>query len=259
MKNYYQDAKQSPKTNLIICLLLAIGIITLPTEYLVGLVVKNQTLSYLFNGIIKILLSIIAVYFIFAYRFNEVFTFKIKGFGFLTLIVALIIAISNFPFYDFLTGKTALQLNLSAVTFLVYCIGVASLEELFFRGLIFPLSVMICQNKKRPLLLGVITSSAIFGLTHLVNIFGGNIGGTLLQVGYSFLIGALCAITLIKTKNIFFPVIVHAVYNFCGQIPSICGNGVAWSIGQIILTATVGVVATIYFVVVIFKVNYEKK
>ncbi len=259
MKNYYQDAIKYPKTNLIICVLLSVGIITLPTDYLIGLIVKEQSLNYLLSGILKILLSFIAVYFIFGYKFNKVFTFSKRIFGILTFIVALVVAVNNFPFYDFFTGQTNLTLSIKTLSFAVYCIGVACIEEFFFRGLVFPLSVLICKNKKRPLVLGILVSSLIFGLVHLVNLFGGNIGGTFLQVGYSFLIGCASAIILVKTKNIIFSTIFHAVYNFCGQIPSVYGNGVTWSLGQILLTATIGALATIYFVVVIFKEKYEKK
>jgi len=259
MQSLYQDAKKEPLTHLLICTLLSIGIITLPIDFFVRLITDNQSVSYILNGVVKLLLSLFAVYFIFRYGFKGIFGISVKPLSVITLIIALIVAVNNFPFYSLLTGELTVDFTLKALSFALYCLGVACIEELFFRGLVFPMSVILFENKSRPLILGVLLSSAIFGATHLVNLFGGNIGGVFLQVGYSFLIGALCAITLVKTKNIIFSIIVHAVYNFCGMLPTVYGVGTIWSIGQIILTATVGVVATIYFVVVIFKEKYEKK
>ena len=44
------------------------------------------------------------------------------------------------------------------------------------------------------------------------------IGGTFLQVGYTFLIGAMCGIITVKTGNVLLSATAHIVYNFCGML-----------------------------------------
>ena len=92
--------------------------------------------------------------------------------------------------------------------------------------------------------------------THLLNLFGGFSGAVFLQVGYSFLLGGMCAFTLLCTKNIFCAAAVHAVFNFCGQFVERFGRG-AWNTpGIITFTACLGVCVAAY---VIYKFLRFKK
>ena len=99
MQSLYQDAKKEPLTHLLICTLLSIGIITLPIDFFVRLITDNQSVSYILNGVVKLLLSLFAVYFIFRYGFKGIFGISVKPLSVITLIIALIVAVNNFPFY----------------------------------------------------------------------------------------------------------------------------------------------------------------
>ena len=73
----------------------------------------------------------------------------------------------------------------------------------------------------------------------------------MLQVGYSFLIGGMCSVILLKTRNIWYCVFLHSVYNFAGGITS--GN--MWTAPQIAFTAFVAVIIAVYVVWTLVKIT----
>ena len=146
---------------------------------------------------------------------------NIKLFGFpqkwLCLIPALIIAVDNFQWSAYLSGKMELVNNqpIDFILFGAYCLAVGTFEECIFRGVIFTVLAGQFSKDKDGLWKTFIVSSLIFGAAHLLN---GISFLTILQVGYSFLTGGLFAFVLLKTKNIFCCGFIHALYNFCGLL-----------------------------------------
>ena len=175
-----------------------------------------------------------------------------------------VIAVNNFPFLSVLMGDAGL-VGATAWGYAKYallCLSVGLFEELAFRGCAF--TIALEQTKKiasapiRVLVASVI-SSAIFGLVHLTNLFAGaSVGGTLLQVCYSFLIGGMCSIILIKTQNVWYCVLCHAIYNFAGGVVPELGSGTLWTVPTVVLTAVVAVAVTVYAFVVLFRVTSEE-
>jgi hypothetical protein len=138
----------------------------------------------------------------------------------LIIIPALLISINNFPFIPLLTGNAEITKPLyTIVVFAITCISVGLFEELVFRGLILFFLLQKLPKNREGLLLSIIISSALFGFMHLFNIFdGANVGATLLQVMYSFAMGLMWAVILLKTKNIWLVVMLHSIYNFTGLL-----------------------------------------
>lgn len=138
------------------------------------------------------------------------------------------VAFVNFPYSALISGE-AYFINAHFVGFyILYILGIAILEELIFRGsLILLMSDLLKGKKHRPFFVTLICAS-IFSLFHLTNLFGnlGNIAGVLLQCLYTFLIGAMLTVTILKTKNIWLCILIHAVFDFGGLlvIESICGG-----------------------------------
>lgn len=140
--------------------------------------------------------------------------------SFLIIIPALLISINNFPFIPLLTGNAEITNPLyTIIVFAITCISVGLFEELVFRGLILFFLLQKLPKNKEGLLLSIVISSALFGLMHLFNIFdGANVGATLLQVMYSFAMGLMWSVILLKTKSILLVVILHSIYNFTGLL-----------------------------------------
>ena len=92
---------------------------------------------------------------------------------------------------------------------------------------------------------------------------GAGVVPTILQAGYSTLTGALFAFALIKTKNIFIPAFIHALYNFCGMIYTKDGLGVSsmldFDIGTIIMMTLISIAVGIYVLISVLKYKEEDR
>ncbi len=180
--------------------------------------------------------------------------------GFLICLPAFAVAVNNFPIYPVATGLATVTAPPERIALLVAkCFMVALFEETCFRGVVF----LGFLSKRRYTVWGrflaIILSSVVFGVVHLVNLFaGGSLDGVIRQIGYSFLIGAMCSVVLIKTSNIWLCVILHAVYNFGGAVIEECGEGIIWDPFTVILTVSLAVAVTAYMTVVFFKIKSKE-
>lgn len=188
-------------------------------------------------------------------------TGKASARGFLTAVPCFIVALCNPPILSLIVKKSSLDVTgatlvLYTLLFAAECFFVATFEELLFRGAVF---LTILENRRangKQIFMAAVLSSAIFGLTHLLNLFAGFSAAVFLQVGYSFLLGGMCAFTLLCTKNIFCAAAVHAVFNFCGQFVERFGRGVWNTPGIMAFTVCLGVCVAAY---VIYKFLRFKK
>ncbi len=182
----------------------------------------------------------------------------------LTVLPFFVIAVNNFPFLSVLMGEASLAGAHASgyVRYALFCLSVGLFEEFAFRGCAFTIALEQTKKMKSPplrVLVASVISSAIFGLVHLTNLFAGaSVGGTLLQVGYSFLIGGMCSIMLVKTGNIWYCALCHAIYNFAGGVVPELGSGTLWTVPTVILTAVVAVIVTVYAFAVLFRVSAEE-
>ena len=173
----------------------------------------------------------------------------------LYLVPCLVIAIDNFPFYSYFQGNMQWVRTefVDVFLFSLYCLTVGIFEESIFRGIVFYAIASRFSKDRQGFIKTYILSSVVFGLAHLMNIFGGNVGAVVLQIGYSTLTGGLFAFALLKTQNIFCAGIVHAVYNFCGLLFDAqgLGNGIVFDTATVITMLIVSVVVGIF---VLYKV-----
>ncbi len=171
---------------------------------------------------------------------------------------ALAVAINNAPIIGLATGNAYITDPVGGVLIiLAYCLAIGTFEEFAFRGLFF---MMILEGRKKStkqIFWTTAVSSAVFGLVHLVNIaVGANPGATLLQVGYSFLIGGMCAIVLLKTGSIWYCVLLHTVYDIGGTILYV-GGGVRWDAVTVTVTAVLGVAVAVFMTVALLRIKPE--
>lgn len=178
--------------------------------------------------------------------------------GLLFLIPCLIIAINNFPFCSFFAGKSKLFHTsvTDFVLFAVYCIAIGMFEECAFRGVLFPIVAERFSKDRKGLQKTFVASSVLFGLAHLFNLLmGAGFGPTVLQVGYSTLIGGLCAFCLIKTHNVLLCAFVHAVYDFCGMMMAELGSGTVFDLPTGLMMGVVGVAVAAFVLWQIYKLK----
>lgn len=167
---------------------------------------------------------------------------------------ALAVVVVNFPFYALISGSARLDRFDLMLPLALECLAIGLMEEFIFRGLFQPLFFDVFKNKKYSSLIAVAVCSALFGLWHLANLFSGAaIGPTLLQVVYSFLIGAMLSAVFLKVGNIFPCVVLHALFDFGGYIVPTLGSGlfqdgVFWG-----LTIGVGVLCGVHVLLYLLK------
>ena len=171
---------------------------------------------------------------------------------------AFIIAVNNFPFSTVLRGEAYVTAQWWAILLLfLECMCVGFFEETAFRGVVFLGLLKKDPDNKLWAFESIAISSVVFGLVHLINIFESSPVAVLMQIGYSALIGAMCAVILMKTANIWLCVVIHGLFNFCGAVIPRCGAGEIWDVFTVILTVAVSVMVAAWFVYVFIKGRFN--
>ncbi|MDQ0272127.1 CPBP family intramembrane glutamic endopeptidase [Cytobacillus purgationiresistens] len=105
-------------------------------------------------------------------------------------------------------------LNTSSISDLIYMffmqlLIVAFIEETFFRGMIYKL--LLGKGAK----LAVLISSLLFGITHSLQLLGGqSIEDTLVQIAYAFLVGLVLSLLIVHQQSILITISFHGLNNF---------------------------------------------
>lgn len=177
----------------------------------------------------------------------------------------LLVAVNNFPFCSYLSGKSVFADigKTEVAVFTLYCALVGFFEECVFRGVVFALFADRFSKNHKGVLLTFFSSSVTFGFAHVLNLFtGASPVSVVMQIGYSVLIGGLCAYALLKTKNIIVCAFVHALYDFCGLLLDGeigLGTGIVFDFPTIILTVCIGVAVASFVLYEVFSYSEEER
>lgn len=176
---------------------------------------------------------------------------------FAAVIPAFAVVINNFPIIGLARGAAYVTAPTWEVSlFALSCLLIGVFEEFAFRGVFYMLLLSTRRDSVKKIFWVTVASSAAFGAVHLFNLLAGaGTGPTLLQVGYSFLIGGMCSIVLIVTGSIWIPVILHALFDFGGYLIPTLGDGIVWDAATVAVTAVLGVAAAVYMTVLLLRVK----
>lgn len=201
------------------------------------------------NSILRFLGGVVFVIILIGFGSSWVFRCKNTAKSFLIIIPALIISINNFPIIALFDGKASLTEPVYRVyLFFIECLSIGFFEEIIFRGIILVVLIKKLAHLKNGVFLSIVFSSALFGLIHIFNIYSGAaIGDTVLQMWYSFLVGMMWAVMYLKTGNLWLTMLLHATFNFFGQVMFYLGNVEGrYDIYTIGTTMVLAVVVTLY-------------
>ena len=179
----------------------------------------------------------------------------------LFIIPPLLVVVNNMPILSMFWGDAYIVHSAPVywVWFALECLAIGLFEELAFRGVIFLMFAEKRHTTRKGLFWSLILTSAVFGAVHLVNVLmGAGIGGVILQIGYSFLIGAMCSVVLLKTRNIWLCVLLHAIYDFSGTLVPTLGAGTWWDTPTVIFTAVLAVATAAYLVWQFFVLDLNR-
>lgn len=175
------------------------------------------------------------------------------------LLPAWAVVINNLPILSLIWGDARVERVDLLWLFALQSICVGIFEELAFRGVLFLALLERRRATTKQIFWVTVISSALFGLIHLANLMeGAGLIPTLMQVGYSFLIGAMCGIVLLKTGNLLHCVLLHSVYNFCGMLLPTLGEGTWWDTPTVIFTAVLAVGVSVWMLYSLLKVTPEQ-
>ena len=242
----------------IYALIIAMCVVMLLFEWLPSLkelpITKDEAYNRLISRSIPLLFGGLAVYLISVECGIKLFKKPQKLW---CLAIAGVVALNNFPWLAWFSGKMHLihTQPLHFVLLGLYCLLVGFFEEVLFRGVFFGLLAGVFERTHKGLLFTYLISSFAFGAIHLLNVFQSG-GAAVLQAGYSILTGGLFAFVWIKTKNILFPALIHAVYNFCGLLYT---KDVGLGLGSVIdlptgvMMAVIAVICGVFVLISVWK------
>lgn len=169
----------------------------------------------------------------------------------LYILPALVIAINNLPIIPLVAGRSEITAGWDRIILLfLECMAIGFFEEMAFRSVIMLGIMEGRRSTRKDILISILLSSAIFGLVHIVNIFISPSVMVVLQILYSALIGGMCAIVLLLTRNIWACVMLHGLFNFFGALIGECGKGRGFfdDIPTQILTALIAIAVIVIYV-----------
>lgn len=202
--------------------------------------------------------GIASMVFVFALIYLEYRVFSTPRLSHLVVFLpALVVAVNNFPILGMVGGTVWIERGDLIWLYVLDCLMIGLFEELAFRGVLLPFLLEKRRKSKSQILWTVVLSSGVFGLIHLINLFeGAGVGATLLQVGYSFLIGGMCAIVLMKTGNLVYCILLHTVYDIGGRWMTVAG-GQLWDTPTVILTVILALIVIAWMLAVFFRIDEE--
>jgi membrane protease YdiL (CAAX protease family) len=109
------------------------------------------------------------------------------------------------------------------VLFVLLYVSVGFVEEILFRGLVLPLMLRAWGATRRGIFAAVITSSAVFGLVHLVNLLMGrrDLLTTGTQIIYGTFFGVFFAACFLRNRSIWPVIFGHFLFDLCGNFGDI--------------------------------------
>ncbi len=179
--------------------------------------------------------------------------------GALLCFPALLVVLNNLPLIGIISGNArVLRFDLIPL-FIFECIAIGFYEEMTFRGFVFPYIMEKTGTTRKGIFLAIIGSGGVFALLHLINLAeGAGLGAVIMQIGYSFLIGAMCSVVLLKSRSIWLCAALHAIYDFCGFLIPELGEGKIWDGATVAITAVLAVFTFFYMVYIFFKTDLSE-
>ena len=220
----------------------------------------NETLNKLISVSVTRALGGVAFMLVTLFFGYRVFGFNKSRASLLVALAALAVAVNNLPIIGLVSGNAAVSAPASHVALLALeSLMIGFFEEFTFRGVLYTSILENRRGSSREIFLATLATSLAFGAIHLLNLFfGAGFGATLLQAGYSTLIGGMLSIVLLKTGSIWLCIAIHAVYDFCGYLVPTLGNGKIWDAATVTITAILGVAVLVFMLYTLHGVSADE-
>ena len=218
------------KTRDIVCLVylvLAVAAASILTIFPPTYSSEDTLQKLLSETILRLILLSAVVLLAFAYGYHKRYPLTKESWKKIYWILPCLLSVlANFPFSALISGTAVIDYPNYLWLYIIYCLSIGVLEEVLFRLVLLDFLIGWLQKKNHGMFLAVLLDAVIFALYHLMNLFvGAAVGPTMLQVGYSFLVGGMFAISFLRTKNFLVPLFLHTIFDFGGFIVTMLGHG----------------------------------
>ncbi len=157
------------------------------------------------------------------------------------------VALANFPFSALISGSAVVERAELIPLLALECMAIGVFEETFFRSMFQNYIAARFAKKKNCVFITVVLTSVGFSAWHLLNLLSGaSLGGTALQLVYTFLLGIMFSYAVIATGDLWLPIAMHAIFDFGGALVPNLGSGEFQDTVFWILTVSVGVACGVY-------------
>ena len=217
----------------------------------------DETVQLLFKSTLSRLAGSMVFAFVLGYLGYRVFCRPRWG-HWVAVLPALAVAVNNMPILGLAMGWVWVEQVEWVWLFALDSLMIGVFEELAFRGVLFPVLLETRRDSKKRIFQTAVVSSCLFGLIHLVNLLeGAGVGATVLQVGYSFLIGGMCTIVLLKTGNLIYSILLHGIYDFGGGLVPTLGGGDLWDVPTVVITVVLSLAVILWMLLLLWRVTPE--
>lgn len=196
------------KLNLVILICLQCGLSFIPFS----LFIDNETTVLT----CQILVQIISLFFIINFSSKEKLFVKKEMIEEKLMVLPLfIIAFSNlliFPYYSNYSALSEPSMWINFFLKIIFYGLIAVNEEIVFR------KILLLNLDFSPIA-SIFFCSLIFAAIHLVNISSVSmIPQTLIQVGYTFVLGIILSFAYLVGGNLIYPILIHVLFNICNNV-----------------------------------------
>ena len=261
--NLHIFATKTPWQFIFVVILYTIGAVSFPTSIFSYILGSSENAKMISIFLSRAICLILPIWLIFEVKTQKILLGKFSLKSLVIILPFLIVVINNFPIISLLSGDVSFSDDNNFIKWLCYSLvvlGGVLIEEFTFRGLVLPTLYMHFKSSNKRVFLTVLAQSALFGLVHLVNLFAGSgFVPVIMQIGYSFLIGAVCGIAFIKTGNFYSAVVIHFIFNLGGMLYDynmISGN--VWTNLTIVVTVIIAIIVAIYALYLVFIDKNDK-
>lgn len=98
---------------------------------------------------------------------------------------------------------------------ILYYVGVGIVEEFYVRGLFLNIVEALLEHNSNRTLIAIIVSSVVFGLGHIPGMIGMGVGVITFKLISTIGMGFYFGMIYKKTKNLWVPIIMHAIIDIC--------------------------------------------
>ena len=206
----------------IICVVLAVcDIFCFPASLFIKITVSDITPYYfalMINQWFWIVLGLVAIRFLCPNLKTYIgFKYFKNGWGKFGLSVAVMTVLSAVACSLGLIGKYNYTPSAEKVFVegIFYYISVGIIEELYIRALLLNIIERIAYKSKHATLIGIVISSVLFGLGHIVGMIGQDALTIICRVIWTISLGVYLGVIYKKSNNLWLPVIAHILIDVC--------------------------------------------